>query len=982
MKKFLSILLALAVGFTFTFGSAMSAFATSLSDEQQAVKTYTENKAATYYTMIDEAGTTYMNTLKFDADGYLTGAGSDAFAADDFSGIAQKSVIADSKDLAVTAAKTAFNSAVAAFVYTGAGAITTTAAADTALQNAYTTAINSKITNAEILGTDADSNIDLNKVVADQYAIDKKAAEEAIAAIDLANYSNVAEEWNKTINTTVIDAVNFNYAYTTLSGLAAGNYTAYQLVEGIVNTQATAIATASTKNVANITAIREAANKATVGVLGHLKTTAENWYVAPIPTKADLSADTTLASTKANAISLIKSEMAAKQIEISNTLQATIDSYAQYSSLTAAQKAVLDATKKAQADLPKNFSAAEEVFTANINYKKTIAAVNSYVGDKTTQNTVRYTIDKWTVDSTYTEYTLKCKDVATVTDAVKEMKTQKDVNGKPYYDAATLDAELADAIETIYTATPYTASTADDVIRDLSKGAEKSLIDSKIAYIKFINGEATSLVPVDSKGYDVLVEWNKSDAKWGNTNPGFNNSATGIIPAGWTAPTDVYDEAQATELDKLVADTEAAFEKAATVSELEKVFAEANDKYDAIKTTYDHYKDWTATGTLYLAYTKAKLDSELNAYASYVANKNNVTNGKYPAKVNSADNIYKNVAVPVVYEAYTVSDLEAKATEAKTAMDGIKSIKDINAKKAEVEAAIRALPATNAIALTDAEAIKAAYDAAYAFENLPEYATPDYAIVNKATLENAIAALEALYAKQLSDAYTELAKDDITTADADAVAAYNTMYDEYNAFLANYDATSTLSASVEYEAFDAALLKAQVAAAKALMIALPANPTAADKAQVEAARAAYEALPLEGKSQIVGTKAYENLIDAEEALEIKIGFDDSKAKAYVQDLSIAVRTAKVGKKVKVTAKADVQTLIDNGYTVTYKFYKSTKKGSAYKNTVNKTTNTYTNTNPVKGKNYYKVKLVVKNADGTVVATTPLTQCKYGVRTIK
>ena len=33
-----------------------------------------------------------------------------------------------------------------------------------------------------------------------------------------------------------------------------------------------------------------------------------------------------------------------------------------------------------------------------------------------------------------------------------------------------------------------------------------------------------------------------------------------------------------------------------------------------------------------------------------------------------------------------------------------------------------------------------------------------------------------------------------------------------------------------------------------------------------------------------------------------------EAKAYVQDLSIAVRTAKVGKKVKVTVNADVQTL--------------------------------------------------------------------------
>ena len=148
---------------------------------------------------------------------------------------------------------------------------------------------------------------------------------------------------------------------------------------------------------------------------------------------------------------------------------------------------------------------------------------------------------------------------------------------------------------------------------------------------------------------------------------------------------------------------------------------------------------------------------------------------------------------------------------------------------------------------------------------------------------------------------------------------------------------------------------------------------------MEAARAAYDALSKEAKAKYSEPT---KLIVAEQILANVTKLTAEEAKAYVQDLSIAVRTAKVGKKVKVTVNADVQKLVDNGYTVTYKFYKSTKKGSGYKNTVNKTTNTYTNTNPVKGKNYYKVKLVVKNADGAVVATTPLTQCKYGVRTIK
>ena len=159
-----------------------------------------------------------------------------------------------------------------------------------------------------------------------------------------------------------------------------------------------------------------------------------------------------------------------------------------------------------------------------------------------------------------------------------------------------------------------------------------------------------------------------------------------------------------------------------------------------------------------------------------------------------------------------------------------------------------------------------------------------------------------------------------------------------------------------------------------MVAVLPADGS--DLAGIKAAREFYNSLDKHTQyDHIYQDKMYDKLADLEKLTVLD-------AKAYVQDLSIAVRTAKVGKKVKVTVKADVQTLIDNGYTVTYKFYKSTKKSSGYKNTVNKTTNTYTNTNPVKGKNYYKVKLVVKNADGAVVATTPLTQCKYGVRTIK
>ena len=201
----------------------------------------------------------------------------------------------------------------------------------------------------------------------------------------------------------------------------------------------------------------------------------------------------------------------------------------------------------------------------------------------------------------------------------------------------------------------------------------------------------------------------------------------------------------------------------------------------------------------------------------------------------------------------------------------------------------------------------------------------------------------------------------------------------YHKYVEDYDLTSETTYKAKVEAVEALLSKAMVDDVKAQLAKLATDGS--NKEAVAAARAAYDELTAAEKAQI-SQAYYDKLIAAEKAIEAANKFTDADAKAYVQDLSIAVRTAKVGKKVKVTVNADVQTLVDNGYTVTYKFYKSTKKSSGYKNTVNKTTNTYTNTNPVKGKNYYKVKLVVKNADGAVVATTPLTQCKYGVRTIK
>ena len=101
----------------------------------------------------------------------------------------------------------------------------------------------------------------------------------------------------------------------------------------------------------------------------------------------------------------------------------------------------------------------------------------------------------------------------------------------------------------------------------------------------------------------------------------------------------------------------------------------------------------------------------------------------------------------------------------------------------------------------------------------------------------------------------------------------------------------------------------------------------------------------------------------------------------IKEVNLKVRTSKTSKKnIKAVVSGDITALTDAGYTVKYKFYKSTKKASKYKAAKTKDTNTYINTAGKKGtKYYYKAKAMVYSGD-TLVGQTVLKQCKYGVRT--
>ena len=112
-----------------------------------------------------------------------------------------------------------------------------------------------------------------------------------------------------------------------------------------------------------------------------------------------------------------------------------------------------------------------------------------------------------------------------------------------------------------------------------------------------------------------------------------------------------------------------------------------------------------------------------------------------------------------------------------------------------------------------------------------------------------------------------------------------------------------------------------------------------------------------------------------------------KAKSIVKDLKLVARSSKTAKKnIKAVLKSDakvkasIKELKDLGFTVKYRFYRSTKKAASYKSTVTKKTASYTNTSGKKGTKYfYKIQVRVYDENGKLIAKTALKQCKYASR---
>ena len=106
----------------------------------------------------------------------------------------------------------------------------------------------------------------------------------------------------------------------------------------------------------------------------------------------------------------------------------------------------------------------------------------------------------------------------------------------------------------------------------------------------------------------------------------------------------------------------------------------------------------------------------------------------------------------------------------------------------------------------------------------------------------------------------------------------------------------------------------------------------------------------------------------------------ARMQSYARSSKTPNQNIKLVLKLDEKMTASIEALQKLGYTIKYKFYRSTKKSSGYKASIVKKTGTYINTSGKKGvRYYYKARIMVYDKNGKLIAQTKLKQCQYACR---
>lgn len=958
MKKFLTVLLVIAVMFTFSFGSAFAANdATTISDATAAMGKLTD----AYNTAVGELDR-QLAIAKAQQHTGITNADWNQACQDAYEAV--KSALDNQMAAAYQEFGVQENEARKAGVGIKGYDYASAAPAQPDGYVYFATAIAkidlTQITTVSTWSGTAFQNINADKAsykslltkTMDQiknYKIDQFAKDDKIDfTINGATVTKSSYEW-------AVIAQNDALAYLSTFKDGSNNNVAI----GTVTPQNPEVTYAAA--IALIKQVYEVQNAGTVG-----ESYTGSFYQAKAnvhPALSDLKTLTVMTTDKAK-IDYVKSHMLARvkaviENERAKDLERQNKILFAQSIATKPDQTVIDKANEAIADINANYDAMLEVMTyriENADYKVVKNGANENVVaqyDKVTYNgiiangvvasfTAGVLDDNYICDShlAFATLNLTLANAVKLSDKVTSLKK---------------DAELLKATVEVNGATPISVEDAlKEAVKEVymvgeSKDLSKidivtSFTDTVVHYTAHNllgtpctknNVSAKAKVTLNGKSYDTVENW----------------ATTG------------YSEENTKAVKAIIKDAKAAIKEAKTVEEANNAFLAAYEKYDAVLTKAEQKALFSYNGPLYGKDAAAK--AELNAYIDY---KITLMGNDAPAgaATGAAMKAYFGItgASPIsdfLEEVVDEASLQEAIAKVKATVDSLKAKSTL---KAEADALVKDINSVKRlVTLAQKDEILGLWDRAMDYEDyclMTGY--PASAItMSKGTLARDVARLAGLEHFELETTKKALgAVAKLTLEQEAAVDTYVKAQDAYNDLYGkdgDYSKAITASGATPADytaatAYEDQIFNLKVANAERLIAILPVNPT---PAQVKEAKDAVDALGFAGVCAI------------RESLLTKLDkfTQDSKEDVAAKVQALKITASSVAKKGSITVKWTVKG--DAAVADGYQIWKSTKKDSGYKKAFTTTKKSYKNTKGLKkGKRYYYKVRAYKVVDGKTV----------------